>query len=137
MLVDALLLEALGGLGPGTAIRAFHLGLDQRCLDGLARLLQGVAGGRAVDPLAGKAGGIDLDIAGQDDQIRLGDLVVGQLILSAHRALGLDAYLMAEPTPGLGQCLGGHEGVGDPGGTGGHRDDARLVADVCSHGAIP
>ncbi len=112
--------------GRGAACSAgavFHGGVSEGGLQGRARLFERVAGRRSVNSLTRKARGVDFDIAGQYDDVGGGDVVVGELVLRAHRALGFDADLVAHGLARFGERFGGHKGVRNPGGAGGDGND--------------
>ncbi|EAU65142.1 hypothetical protein STIAU_6769 [Stigmatella aurantiaca DW4/3-1] len=117
-------LARAGCLGRGTACLASQrLRLVQRFLNRLVRFLQRGARGGPPDALAREPRLVDLDVAGQDDNLGLLNLLRRQLVLRAHRALGLHPDGMAQPACGLGEGLGRHEGVGDACRAGGHGHD--------------
>ena len=78
---------------------------------------------RHIERLAGEAGEVDVGVGGDDDEVRLGDLLRRQGVLGADRPLGLDLDGMAERLGPPFDAFGGHEGVGDAGRTGRHRHD--------------
>jgi hypothetical protein len=90
--------------------------------------MDGCFGGGLVHPFALEALHIDIGIGGDDDQISLLDLFVGQGVLGTHRALCLHFYLVPEGLCAALDAFGSHEGMGDAGGAGGHADDAQGFA---------
>ncbi|MNZ35523.1 hypothetical protein D3C78_529230 [compost metagenome] len=109
----------------GSFFAAFGQGFLQRGLG----LLEGHAGAAAVDALTGKPRSGHLDIGGQQHHIGFGNGRCRQGVTRAHRALGLDAELVAQLLRRLLQGFGGHEGMGDASRAGGDRDDFGAALD--------
>ncbi len=65
----------------------------------------------AVDLLAGKTLGGDLDVSRQQHHVRLGDGLGAQRIARTDRTLGFHLQVVAELLRCLLQCFGGHEGM--------------------------
>ncbi len=74
--------------------------------------------------LAVEAGGLHLFLRCHDDAVTGGDLGAGQDVLCAVRAVGLHLGGQTQLVTGLGQRFGGHVGVGDAVGAGGHGQNA-------------
>lgn len=103
---------------------AMHAGLGQ-CLGDQGRAIVDRRLGAALEQaLATETGQVHFAVGSDDDHVGVADLLVGQRILRAHRALGFHPHLVAEFLGGLLQAFGGHEGVRDAGGAGGDRHDA-------------
>ena len=78
-----------------------------------------------------KTGGLDVFVRCNDDAVTGGNLLDGQHIFRAVRAVGLHLGGQAQTVTGLGQRLGGHVGVCDAVGAGGHSQHAvALLGDL-------
>ena len=95
--------------------------------DQLLRLMDAVVHAGEQHRLAVEAGGFHLFLRCHDDAVTGGDLGAGQNVLCAVRAVGLHLGGQTQLVTGLGQCLGGHVGVGDAVDAGGHSQNAVAV----------
>jgi hypothetical protein len=77
-------------------------------------------------PLALESAAVDVLVGGDDDAVRLVDIVVREHVLGADGSLGLHLHLDTEPLRGLRQLLRGHVRVGDACRTGRHRKQLHL-----------
>jgi len=103
--------------------RATWRGQREGFLQHLLGFLQRPADRGFVYCLAGEAAGVDVRVGADDHHIGGGNLLGGERVLGAHRALRLDLDLVAMLGCGLLQGLCGHEGMRDAGRAGGDRHD--------------
>ena len=96
-------------------------------LNEFLRLVDAVIHAGEQHRLAVEAGSIHLFLRCYDNTIAGGDLGAGQDVLCTVRAVGLHLGGQTQLVTGLGQCLGGHVGVGDTVDAGGHSQNAVAV----------
>jgi hypothetical protein len=88
-----------------------------------ARIAYGLAGPSFVNRFTRKAGHIDANVAGQQDDVGFGNVWFGERVSGSDGALGLDRDPVPDRLGGLLQSFGRHKGVRDSGGAGRYRDD--------------
>ena len=77
--------------------------------------------------LAVKAGSLHVLVRRHDDAVAGRDLFAGQDILGTVGTVGLDLHRQLQFGARLGQCLGGHVGVGDAVGAGRHSQHPEAI----------
>ena len=96
----------------------------QNALQQLLRLMDSIIHMGEQHRLAVKTGGFHIFVSCHNNAIAGGNLIGGQHILGAIRAIGFNLAGNAKLLSGLVQCFGGHVGVGNAVGAGGNGQHA-------------
>ena len=92
-------------------------------IDDFSGIVDGRFGAGAVEAFAGEAGGVNVGIGGDDDDIGAGDVLRREYVRSADAALGFDFDFVPQGARADFQGFLRHVGVGDAGRAGGDADD--------------